>query len=56
MRRGKRDRGKPIPVGDLQQIAKFRAELTVYSQMRQNGLGHEDAMRLVFADDLEPKP
>jgi predicted nucleotide-binding protein (sugar kinase/HSP70/actin superfamily) len=36
MRRLKRDRGKPIPVHDLQQIAKFRAELEVAPQWAQH--------------------
>lgn len=50
MRRAKRGRGKPIPVGDLQQIAKFRAELEVYSKLRAGGMTHAEAMRRVFAD------
>lgn len=49
MRRAKRDRGKPIPVGDLQQIAKFRAELGVYRRLRAEGKSHEQAMHMVFA-------
>jgi len=52
VRRDKRDRGKPIPVGDLQQIAKFRAELTVYSQLRERGMTHNEAMRALYAKDM----
>jgi hypothetical protein len=56
MRRARRDRGKPIPVSDLQAIAKFRAELTVYGQLRDEGATHVEATRAVFADDLkDPK-
>jgi hypothetical protein len=51
MRRAKRDRGKPIPVGDLQQIAKFRAELSVYSKLRSEGANHVEAMRAVFTEE-----
>jgi hypothetical protein len=52
VRRDKRDRDKPIPVGDLQQIAKFRAELTVYKQLREQGMSHNDAMRALYAKDM----
>lgn len=48
MRRAKRDRGKPIPVGDLQQIAKFRAELEFYSKLRATGMSHTEATHAVF--------
>jgi hypothetical protein len=50
MRRARRDRGKSIPVGDLQQIAKFRAELKVYARLRADGKTHVEAMRAVFAN------
>lgn len=53
MRRAKRDRGKPISVHDLQQISKFRAELVVYKQMRDGGKSHDEAMRMVFAEDFK---
>jgi hypothetical protein len=49
MRRAKRDRGKPIPVGDLQQIAKFRAELGIYKKLRAEGKSHAEALRAVFS-------
>lgn len=52
MRRDKRDRCRPIPVHDLQQIAKFRAELTVYHQLREQGMSHVDAMRVLYAEDM----
>lgn len=51
MRRDRRDRGRPIPVGDLQQIAKFRAELTIYDKLRQQGLTHDDALRALYMKD-----
>lgn len=44
----KRYRGKPLPVQDLQAIARFRAELEVYSRLRKDGLDHDEAMRRVF--------
>ena len=47
----KRYRGKPLPVSDLQELAKFRAELAVYTKLREQGLGHEEAMRRVGADE-----
>jgi hypothetical protein len=52
VRRDKRDRDRPIPVGDLQQIAKFRAELTVYSKLREQGMTHDEAMRALYAKDM----
>lgn len=52
MRRLKRDRNKPIPVGDLQQIAKFSAELTVYANLREQGMTHDQAMRALYAKDM----
>lgn len=51
MRRLKRDRGKPIPVSDLQQIAKFRAELTVANRLKEDGLSDAEVLRRVFGDD-----
>ncbi len=51
MRRDKRDRGKPIPVSDLQAIAKFRAELTVYGRLREQGDDFATATRKVFGED-----
>jgi hypothetical protein len=52
VRRDKRDRDKPIPVADLQQIAKFRAELTVYSQLRKQGMTHNEALHALYAKDM----
>ncbi len=51
MRRLKRDRDKPIPVSDLQQIAKFRVELEVYEKLRAEGKTHTEAMLTVFGHD-----
>ena len=51
MRRDKRDRDKPIPVGDLQQIACFRAEMEAYARLRKDGASHIEAMRAVFGAD-----
>lgn len=48
MRRLKRDRGKPIPRSDLDAIAKFRAELTVYDRLRRQGESHDVAQMRVF--------
>lgn len=52
MRRLKRDRNKPIPVGDLQQIAKFKAELQVYAKLRESGKTHDEAMHALYAKDM----
>jgi uncharacterized protein (DUF4415 family) len=52
MRRAKRDRSKPIAVADLQQIAKFRAELQVYAKLRADGKTHDEAMRALYAEDM----
>ena len=49
MRVDKRYRGKPLPKGDLDQIAKFRAEMEIYDRLRREGLTHEQAMARVFA-------
>jgi hypothetical protein len=51
VRRAKKDRAKPIPVSDLLQIAKFKAELTVYSKVRSEGHSHWAAMMAVWGDD-----
>lgn len=51
MRRDKRQRGKPIPVGDLQAIAKFRAELEVYNRLREEGASHQTATLAVFPEE-----
>jgi hypothetical protein len=48
VRRLKRDRGKPIPKADLDQLAKFRAELEVYDRLRKEGKTHEEAQFAVF--------
>ena len=56
MRRLKRDRGKPIPKSDLDQIAIFRAEMKVYGDVRAQGKTHEQAMAIVWAEELPPKP
>jgi hypothetical protein len=50
MRRLKRDRDKPIPKSDLDQVAKFRAELGVYAKLKQQGATHRKAMLLVWGD------
>ena len=55
MRRLKRDRGKPIPVSDLQTIAKFRAELEVYNRLRKGGMPHQEAQLAVFGRTGEDK-
>lgn len=47
----KRFRGKPLPVSDLQQVSKFRAELEVYKRLRDEGKSHVDAMRAVFGTE-----
>jgi len=52
MRRDKRDRGKPFAIGDLQIVARFRAELVVYEKCRSQGMNHNQAMAVVFADEL----
>jgi hypothetical protein len=46
MRRDKKD--KPIPRGDLDQVAFFRAELTVYSKLLMQGLKPKQASALVW--------
>jgi hypothetical protein len=51
VRVSKRDRDKPIPVTDLQQVARFSAELKVYAQFRERGMGHVQAMRALYASD-----
>jgi hypothetical protein len=48
VRRDKRDRDKPIPRSDLDAIAKFRAELTVYDRLRKAGDSHDVAQMKVF--------
>jgi hypothetical protein len=53
MRRLKHDRNKPIPIDDLQAIAKFRAELGVMAKLEAGGLSHVEAMRKVFGNDPE---
>lgn len=51
MRRDKRQRNKPIPVEDLQTVAKFRAELVLYKRVRDEGHSRYAAMMAVFGDD-----
>lgn len=53
MRVDKRHRGKPLPRADIDSIAKFRAELLVHSQLRARGLSHDEATRIVYAEDFE---
>jgi len=56
MRRHKRDREKPIPMSDLQQLAKFRAELEICNKLMNEGASHIEAMRKVFGDEGEVIP
>jgi hypothetical protein len=52
VRVAKRDRGKPLSMHDIDALAKFRAEMTVYSKLRAAGATHESATRAVFAEEL----
>ena len=55
MRRSKRDRDKPIPKGDLDQIAIFRAELEAYGKLKTEGKTHKEATAIVWAEHMPPK-
>ena len=50
MRRSRRDRDKPIPKSDLDQIARFRAELIVYGKLLSTGMEKKEAMTTVWVD------
>lgn len=54
MRRLKRDRDKPVPKSDLDQIAKFRAELSVYGKLKEQGASSKDAREIVWAEYAAP--
>ncbi len=61
MRRLKRDRDKPIPKADLDQIAFFRAELEAVAKLREQGKTAKEAREIVWSEYFpsprpEPKP
>lgn len=53
MRRAKRDRAQPIPRSDLDAIALFRAELTAYGKLRDEGKTHKEATAIVWAEYVD---
>lgn len=50
MRRLKRDRNRPIPKSDLDEVARFRAEMKVYAKLLSEGKTSKEARTIVWVE------